>query len=45
MQNDEQLEKSILEAIRLLTEMQVPTNEVTAPMKGSAILQDLAFID
>jgi hypothetical protein len=41
MQNDEQAEKSILEAVRVLTEMQVPTNEVTVPMKAAAILQDI----
>jgi hypothetical protein len=40
MKNDEQAEKSILEAVRALTEMQVPTNEVTVPMKAAAILQD-----
>jgi hypothetical protein len=41
MQNDEQAEKSILEAVRVLTEMQVTTNEVTVPMKAAAILQDI----
>ncbi len=45
MKNDEQAEKSILEAIRLLTEMQVPTNEVTIPMKAAAILQDCETCD
>jgi hypothetical protein len=40
MQNDEQAEKSILEAIRALTEMNVQLNEVTVPMKAAAILQD-----
>ncbi len=41
MQNDEQAEKSILEAVRVLTDMQVSTNEVTVPMKAAAILQDI----
>ena len=40
MQNDEQAEKSIIEAVRLLTEMHVQLNEVTVPMKAAAILQD-----
>ena len=40
MQNDEQAEKSILEAVRVLTEMNVQLNEVTVPMKAAAILQD-----
>jgi hypothetical protein len=40
MQNDEQAEKSILEAVRSLTEMHVQLNEVTVPMKAAAILQD-----
>ena len=40
MQNDEQAEQAILEAVRLLTEMHVQLNEVTVPMKAAAILQD-----
>ena len=40
MQNDEQAEKAILEAVRILTEMYVQLNEVTVPMKAAAILQD-----
>jgi hypothetical protein len=31
MQNDEQAEKSIIEAVRVLTEMHVQLNEVTVP--------------
>jgi hypothetical protein len=41
MQNDEQAESAILEAIRSLTEMHVQLNEVTVPMKAAAILQDI----
>ena len=40
MQNDEQAESAILEAIRSLTEMYVQLNEVTVPMKAAAILQE-----
>ncbi len=42
MQNDEQAEKSILEAVRALTEMQVPTNEVTVPMKALLYFKTLS---
>ena len=45
MQNDEQAEKSILEAVRSLTEMHVQLNEVTVPMKAAAILQDSEHCD
>jgi len=45
MQNDEQAEKSILEAVRILTEMYVQLNEVTVPMKAAAILQDSEHCD
>ena len=45
MQNDEQAEKSILEAVRVLTEMHVQLNEVTVPMKAAAILQDSEHCD
>jgi hypothetical protein len=41
MQNDEQAESAILEAILSLTEMHVQLNEVTVPMKAAAILQDI----
>jgi uncharacterized protein Yka (UPF0111/DUF47 family) len=41
MENDEQAESAILEAIRSLTEMHVQLNEVTVPMKAAAILQDI----
>jgi len=40
MQNDEQAEKSILEAVRVLTKMNVQINEVTVPTKAAGILQD-----
>jgi hypothetical protein len=45
MQNDEQAEKAILEAVRILTEMYVQLNEVTVPMKAAAILQDSEHCD
>jgi hypothetical protein len=45
MQNDEQAEKAILEAVRTLTEMYVQLNEVTVPMKAAAILQDSELCD
>ena len=45
MQNDEQAEQAILEAVRLLTEMYVQLNEVTVPMKAAAILQDSELCD
>ncbi len=45
MQNDEQAEKAILEAVRSLTEMHVQLNEVTVPMKAAAILQDSEHCD
>jgi uncharacterized protein Yka (UPF0111/DUF47 family) len=41
MENDEQAESAILEAIRSLKEMHVQLNEVTVPMKAAAILQDI----
>ena len=45
MQNDEQAEKAILEAVRTLTEMYVQLNDVTVPMKAAAILQDSELCD
>ena len=45
MQNDELAEKSIIEAVRTLTEMHVQLNEVTVPMKAAAIFQDSEHCD
>ncbi len=45
MENDEQAESAILEAIRSLTEMHVQLNEVTVPMKAAAILQDIELCE
>lgn len=39
MKDDLQAENAILEAIRLLGEMDVPLNEITVPMKAAALLQ------
>ena len=39
IQNDENAEIAILEAVRALTEMGVQLNEVTVPMKASYFLQ------
>jgi hypothetical protein len=39
IQNDEQAENAIIEAVRALTEMGVQLNEVTVPMKAAYFLQ------
>ena len=38
--DDEQAESAILKAISLLSDMEVPLNEVTIPMKAAAILNE-----
>jgi transcriptional regulator of aromatic amino acid metabolism len=39
MKDDLPAENAILDAIRLLSEMEVPLNEITVPMKAATLLQ------
>jgi transcriptional regulator of aromatic amino acid metabolism len=40
MTNDLHAENAIIEAIRLLSDINVPLNEITVPMEATALLQD-----
>jgi transcriptional regulator of aromatic amino acid metabolism len=40
MTNDLPAENAIIEAIRLLSDINVPLNEITVPMEATALLQD-----
>jgi hypothetical protein len=45
MHNDLSVESAILEAIRTLSKMDVPLNEITVPMKAVEILNKIDLCD